>query len=172
MKNVVLVGFPGSGKTTIGKQLATQLGLRFVDLDAAIEEKYHTTIPQLFNKYGEFVFRKCEYATLTQVLQDNNMLLSTGGGTPCFHDAMDVINQHSISIYIKLSEDTLFDRLKDSRKKRPLTQHLNDEELRRFVKETLSFRKDYYEKAQLTLSEMDVNDLSSITSTLFQRIRV
>ena len=91
MKNVVIVGFPGAGKTTVGKSLASSLHLEFIDLDEAIEAKYHITIPHLFQKYGEFVFRQCEYQTLQEQLQKEQVLISTGGGTPCYQNTIDTL---------------------------------------------------------------------------------
>lgn len=172
MKNVVLVGFPASGKTTIGRTLAPQLGLNFVDLDTAIEVKYHTTVPQLFKKYGELVFRKCEYETLSELLQQDNLLISTGGGAPCFKDAMALINKHSASVYLKLEEATLVKRLRDSRKKRPLTDNLNTSELTQYVHQTLMERAPYYEQAHLIFLENEINDLSALKEHLLKSTRV
>ena len=101
--NIALVGFSGSGKTTIGKKIAARLNLHFADLDAEIESKYHCTIPHLFEKYGEFAFRECEYTTLTELLQHDNQLIATGGGAPCFQDAMQLLNKSCITIYISLN---------------------------------------------------------------------
>lgn len=172
MKNVVLVGFPASGKTTIGRTLAPQLGLNFVDLDTAIEVKYHTTVPQLFKKYGELVFRKCEYETLSELLQQDNLLISTGGGAPCFKDAMALINKHSASVYLKLEENILIKRLRDSRKKRPLTDNLNTSELTQYVHQTLMERAPYYEQAHLIFLENEINDLSDLKEHLLKSTRV
>lgn len=172
MKNVVLVGFPASGKTTIGRSLAPQLGLNFVDLDTAIEVKYHTTVPQLFKKYGELVFRKCEYETLSELLLQENLLISTGGGAPCFKDAMALINKHSASVYLKLEEATLVERLKASHKKRPLTDNLNTTELSNYVHQTLMERSPYYEQAHLTFIESDINDLHALKEQLLKKTRV
>lgn len=172
MKNVVLVGFPASGKTTIGRSLAPQLGLNFVDLDTAIEVKYHTTVPQLFKKYGELVFRKCEYETLSELLQQDNLLISTGGGAPCFKDAMALINKHSASVYLKLEENILIKRLRDSRKKRPLTDNLNTSELTQYVHQTLMERAPYYEQAHLIFLENEINDLSDLKEHLLKSTRV
>jgi len=162
MKNVVLVGFPGCGKTTVGNQLASQLNLNFVDLDAAVEEKYHTTVPQLFQKYGELVFRKCEYQTLNELLQKEQLLIATGGGAPCYEDAMSLINQHALSVYLNLSEETLVQRLRNSHKVRPLVQNLTLPELQQYVHDTLCKRCSYYEQAQLILTEEALSDLSAL----------
>ena len=157
MENVVLVGFPGSGKTTIGQAVATILNLEFIDLDRAIEERYHATIPHIFEKYGEFVFRQCENKVLQETLQKTNVLVATGGGAPCFPNAMDHINEHSLSIYIKMTEEALCQRIKHSRKKRPLTDDLDDEKLISYVHQTLEERKTFYEKAKMQIDGEHVN---------------
>lgn len=148
MNNIVLVGFSGAGKSTIGKRLANKLDMSFVDLDLYIEEKYHTAIPLLFQKYGESVFRTLEFAALKEVLNENNAVIAVGGGTPCHEKAMDLINAHARSIYLKLNENEIVDHLLHSKKKRPLTNHLNETELREYVRKTLAVREPYYLQAQ------------------------
>ncbi len=169
MKNIVVVGFPGSGKTTIGRKLAAYLHLHFVDLDEAIEAKYHTSIPQLFEKYGEFAFRKCEFATLQELLLKPDLLISTGGGAPCFENAMQLINQHAISVYFQLSEAVLVQRLMSSRKKRPLVTGSDIATVKQYVHQTLAVRAPYYEQADIILTEdslLDLNALDSVFATI------
>ena len=163
MNNIVLVGFSGAGKSTIGKRLANKLDMSFVDLDLYIEEKYHTAIPLLFQKYGESVFRQLEFAALQEVLMSENAVIAVGGGTPCHEKAMDLINTHARSIYLKLSEDEIVDHLLHSKKKRPLTNHLNETELREYVKKNLAIREPYYLKAQeiRTLDEIEAQLLTT-----------
>lgn len=155
MKNVVLIGFPGSGKSTVGQLLATTLHVEFIDLDQAIEERYHTSIPHLFEKYGEFVFRKCENKVLKELLQQDNLLIATGGGAPCYPEAMKEINEAGTSIYLKMSEEALFERLKHSPKNRPLTHTLDDDGLRHYIDSTLRQREGFYKQATITI---DVED--------------
>ncbi len=169
MKNIVLVGFPGSGKSTIGRSLAAQLNRSFADLDAVIEAKYRTTIPQLFEKYGEFAFRKCEYSALMETLAQEDLVIATGGGTPCFEDAMEQINRKATSVYLKLSEACLVQRLLLSKKDRPLTHGMAEAEIRRYVQETLPRRAPHYEKAHFIIEEnllQDPKQLDPIIKTL------
>lgn len=144
MNNIVLVGFPGAGKSTIGKKLAERLSMDFVDLDLHIEEKYHTAIPLLFQRYGESAFRTLEYSALLEVLSLDNCVIATGGGTPCQKDAMEQINAHSLSIYLELTENQIVEHLLHSKKKRPLTHLLSEPELREYVHKTLVIREKYY----------------------------
>ena len=148
MENIVIVGFSGAGKSTIGRKLANKLNMTFVDLDLYIEEKYHTAIPLLFERYGESTFRTLEYSALQQALTFENAVIAVGGGTPCHGDAMALINTHARSIYLKLSEDEIVDHLLHSKKKRPLTNHLNEIELREYVTKNLALREPYYLQAQ------------------------
>lgn len=161
MANVVIVGFPGAGKTTLGKTLAERLGLSFVDLDTRVEENYHISVPHLFQKYGESAFRECEYAMLTECLAQSDVLIATGGGAPCFKDAMSRINGAAVSIYLKLTEEELFQRLRSSRKVRPLLQSLDDAGLRAYIHWTLQEREPYYRQAVLTVTtdELEMEDL-------------
>lgn len=157
MKSIVLVGFSGSGKTTIGRVLAHRLGLEFVDLDSAIEEKYHATIPHIFEKYGESVFRQCEYQTLKEKISTPDIVLSTGGGAPTYKDAMQLIKANAFSVYLNLSEESLVDRLKHSKKVRPLTSSLSDEALQEYVHTAMQKRLAYYKMADLVVDEEDVD---------------
>ena len=152
MNTIVLVGFPGSVKTTVGRRLAGELGVPFIDLDLYIEEKYHTAVPLLFQKYGEPAFRALEYAALCEVLAMDGVVIATGGGTPCHKDAMTKINACARSIYLKLTEDQLVERLLRSKKKRPLTDPLSEPELRVYVHDTLALREPYYLQAHEVLT--------------------
>ena len=147
MNRIVLIGFPGSGKSTVGRRLARKLGVAFIDLDLYIEEKYHTAVPLLFQKYGEPAFRALEYAALCEVLANDDVVIATGGGTPCHGDAMDRINARAESIYLRLSEEQLVERLRHSKKKRPLTDSLTLPALRQYVHDTLAEREPFYLKA-------------------------
>jgi len=148
MNTIVIVGFPGAGKSTIGRKLADKLHMAFIDLDLYIEEKYHTAIPLLFNKYGESAFRTLEYAALLEVLSSDNTVIATGGGTPCHKDAMIQINAHARSIYFQLTEEQLVKNLLLSKKKRPLTHLLSESELRAYIHKTLAEREPYYLQAK------------------------
>lgn len=163
MENIVIVGFSGAGKSTVGRKLANKLSMTFIDLDLYIEEKYHTAIPLLFERYGESVFRTLEYAALQEVLTSDNAVIAVGGGTPCYEDAMAQINTHAKSIYLQLDENEIVEHLLHSKKKRPLTNHLNEEDLRAYVRKTLAEREPYYLQSQeiWTLEEIETQLLTA-----------
>ena len=152
---LVIVGFSGAGKSTVGRKLAERLGMDFVDLDLYIEEKYHSAVPLLFQKYGEPAFRALEYAALCEVLAMDGVVIATGGGAPCHGDAMAKINARAQSIYLQLTEDQLVERLLHSKKKRPLTNGLSEQELREYVHKTLSKRESYYLQAETVWSQFE-----------------
>lgn len=152
---ITIVGFSGAGKSVVGAKVAQLLGVPFVDLDLAIEEKYRTSIPILFSKYGEDVFRKCERKVLEESLLRERCVISTGGGTPCSSDAMRLINSCSTSVYLKLSEEILFNNLRKSRRRRPLTDKMEEAQLRQYIHDTLSRRAPFYEMAHHTICSSD-----------------
>ena len=142
----------GSGKSTTGKDLAKALGYEFIDLDQYIEQKYDTTITELFNQFGELGFRKRERESLHEVLIKPNVVLSLGGGTPVYYDNIDVINSHSESFYLRVQLPHLVKRLENKRSTRPLIAHLDDEQLTEFVAKHLFERNPFYQKAKHTIS--------------------
>ena len=160
MTPLVLIGFPGSGKSTVGRRLAAKLGVAFIDLDLYIEEKYHTAVPLLFQKYGEPAFRALEYAALCEVLAKDDVVIATGGGTPCHGDAMAKINARAQSIYLQLTEEQLVERLLHSKKKRPLTNSLAEPDLRAYVHETLAKREPYYRQANIVWTPEEADALT------------
>ena len=162
MKNIVLVGFSGAGKSTVGRRLAERQTMNFIDLDVYIEEKYHTAIPLLFQRYGESAFRTLEYSALQEVLTTENTVIAVGGGTPCHGDAMSLINARAHSIYLKLTEDQIVNHLLHSKKKRPLTNHLSESELREYVRKTLAVREPYYLRAQEVWTIEDFGNLEGL----------
>lgn len=151
MKNIIIVGFPGAGKTTAGRILARLLGRPFIDLDEAVEMHYKATVSHLFRKYGEFAFRKCEQATLRAVLKRDGVVVAAGGGTPCFADNMDRIVAAGIAVYLRLPASVLTERLGSSRRVRPHTSCLEGPALRQYVNETLAAREPFYSRAQVVV---------------------
>lgn len=148
---VILVGFPGCGKSSVGKKLASKLGCDFVDLDEAFEEEYRISIPVFFQKYNEPAFRSCERKVLIKKLQEDKIVLSSGGGTPCFSDNMQLMKDNGIVVYIKMAPASLFDRLSHAKRPRPLVQNKTPEELRTYIDNTLLLREPTYQHAHLTV---------------------
>jgi Shikimate kinase len=153
MNRIFLIGYMGSGKTTIGKLLANKMGYNFVDMDAHIEEKHFKTITQIFAEKGEDEFRRLEQKSLHEVAEFENVIIATGGGAPCFFDNMEYMNSHGLTIYLKLTPNELAERLElIGTSKRPLLAGKNSVELREFIAAGLAKREPYYEKAAYSLS--------------------
>ncbi len=146
---IYLVGYMGSGKTTMGRKLATMMNYHFTDLDQLIEKTYKTSIPLLFQNYDEHAFRLLEQEMLHITQSYEQTVISTGGGAPCFFDNMDFINRSGVSIYLKLTPEQLAERLKNAQKKRPLLQSLEDDELLDHIHKTLAKREEFYRQAKV-----------------------
>lgn len=152
MQNLIfLIGFMGSGKSTIGKKMARELGYSFLDLDTMIENKFRITIPSIFSRFDEDAFRKIEHETLKQTFDVKDHVIATGGGTPCFYNNMDLINKNGISIYLKMLPESLHVRLEQSKKKRPLIEQNQPDKILEYIEQQLWKRKFFYEKANYTV---------------------
>ncbi|WP_341656552.1 shikimate kinase [Blattabacterium cuenoti] len=146
---ITLIGYMGSGKTTIGKMLSQELNLNFYDLDALlVEESKNDSILNFFKKKGELFFRNREHSLLKTILkQKNKYVLSVGGGTPCFYNNIYLLNKYSNTFYLKTDSHTLFKRLSLEKETRPLISHLSKNELFIFIVKHLSKRSYFYEKS-------------------------
>jgi shikimate kinase len=149
MQRIFLIGYMGAGKTTIGKKLATQLNLEFVDLDRFIEKRYNKSISQIFFEKGETQFRAIEMNLLNEIADFENVVISTGGGAPCFHNNMQRMNETGITIYLKVSIEELSRRLEYCKNSRPLLKNKSADELKKFVAENLSERERFYNQASI-----------------------
>ena len=144
-----LVGYMASGKSRYGRILASEEGVRFIDLDRYIEEREHRTIQEIFRDEGEGVFRKLESRYLHEVCElFGDFILSCGGGTPCFNDNMEYMNTQGVTIFLNPSIDTIVKRLIKGKWKRPLVAKLNDDELREYVEKHLAERLPFYSMAK------------------------
>ena len=155
-QRIILIGYMGAGKTTLGKALSKETGIPFYDLDWYIESRMHKRIKEIFDEKGEEGFRKIEHAMLHEVAEFENVIISCGGGTPCFFDNMDYLNQQGETVYLKASPETLQAHLKIGKTVRPLLLNKTPEEVKLFIKEQLAAREPYYLKAHHI---MDVNIL-------------
>lgn len=160
MSRIFLIGYMGAGKTTLGKLLAKYQKLEFVDLDHYIESRYQKTIPQIFSEQGEDEFRSIEKDMLHEVGSFENIIISTGGGVPCFFDNMDYMCNQGITIYLKASAETLANRLSLCKNKRPLIKDKAEDELLSFIKKTLNQRELYYNKAHIIFEAEDFKNYS------------
>jgi len=154
---ISLVGYMGCGKTTIGRKIARRLGYGFVDLDYKIEEEYKHSIRDIFEKYTEDSFRKIEHTVLRQVLQKDNIVVAMGGGTACFYNNMEYINETTTSVYIKMSAEALSSRLVKSKNPRPLITGKTHDDLLKFVSKQLYEREAYYKKAHFTINGLSID---------------
>ena len=148
MKRIFLIGYMGAGKTTLGKAFARAMGLTFVDLDWYIEERFHKTVSQIFTERGEEGFRELEKRMLHEASDFENVVISVGGGTPCFFDNMEYMNQVGETVFLDVDNKVLFRRLKVAKHQRPLLANKTDEELMTFIQEALEKRLPYYTKAK------------------------
>ena len=152
-----LLGFMGSGKSSLAKKLAKKLQLTFLDLDKEIEKKKGCSISEIFSKDGEVAFRKLENEQLKELIQkQSNFVMACGGGTVCFYDNMSLINNSGSSIFLDVDEKILFGRLKEAKDERPLIKSLSETELKTFVHEKLKERRPFYESADLIIRDNNI----------------
>ncbi|GAC1385518.1 MAG: shikimate kinase [Ginsengibacter sp.] len=156
-KKIVIVGFMGSGKTYWGKIWSNQLSIQHVDLDEKISKEERLSISEIFKLKGEEYFRKKEAEFLNTLLDEPSIILSTGGGTPCFNNNIKVILQKSISFYLKCNPETLFTRLKSERSSRPLISSLSDKDLGIYIEQKIAEREVFYNQANYILEEEKIN---------------
>jgi shikimate kinase len=152
-----LIGLPGSGKSTLAKELSKKLSYSLIDTDQIICKKEGTTIEEIFNKKGENYFRKLESDTLKELVKTEHAVISTGGGTPCFFDNMEVINQKGLSIFLNIPIKDITKRLIESHdQNRPLIKGKNQEQIEKFLEEKLQERLPYYSKATVEFADPSV----------------
>lgn len=175
MIRIFLIGYMGVGKTTAGKELAKSLGLEFLDLDQFIQSRYNKSISRIFEEEGEEKFREIENNILKEVSEFENTVISTGGGAPCFHDNMEIMNNAGITIYLKADAELLANRLNTCKDKRPLIKDKSPEELTQFVADSLDKRSFYYEQARIVFeAEQLVNkeDTDKYVSSLIEKLNI
>ena len=141
----------GSGKTTIGRQLALQLNWSFIDLDKKIEENAGKTIAEIFSQNGEEYFREIETKVLENLKSVKNTIISTGGGTPCHDENMEFMLGNGLTVYLKLTPDELETRLSESRGDRPLIMNLDNGNLKVFVEKKLADREKWYDRSEIII---------------------
>ena len=165
MKRIILIGYMGSGKTTVGKALAKEIGLPFYDLDWYIESRMRKKVSQIFAERGEEGFRVIERNMLHEVAEFEDVVISCGGGTPCFFDNMDYLNSQAQVVYLRCEPEVLRMHLLMGKGDRPLLKGKSAEELIGFIRQQLEYREPYYLKAKYTLdvSLMDNYDKIKIT---------
>jgi len=150
---IVLIGYMASGKSAVGLKLSYKYNLLFVDLDDYIEKKEKKTISTIFKEKGEIYFRLKEAEYLEELLTSNeNLVLSLGGGTPCYGNNMDVIIKNSISYYLKTSINTIHSRLILEKNKRPLVANIKEENLSEFIAKHLFERSIFYQRSNKTIT--------------------
>lgn len=159
---IFLVGMPGSGKSTLGRQLASELNLPFVDLDQVIEQHEGKSISDIFRQHGEDYFRRVESELLNAwAARPDAYVMATGGGAPCFYNGMDKLNSAGVTLYLHVPIETLVQRTKN-KQHRPLLANESSEELTNRLTSLFSNRKDVYSQAQFTLTNPTLSNALSV----------
>ena len=165
MVRIFLTGYMGAGKTTLGKAFARKMNVPFVDLDWYIEERFHKTVGELFTERGETGFRELERNMLHE-----NVVISTGGGAPCFFDNMEFMNRVGKTVFLDVHPDVLFRRLRIAKQQRPILQGKEDDELKAFIIRALEQRAPFYTQAQYIFNADELEDRWQI-ETAVQRLQ-
>lgn len=171
MTRIILIGYMGVGKTTIGHALAKVLGVPFYDLDWYIESRMRKTVKQIFDEKGEDGFRSIEHNMLHEVAEFENVVVSCGGGTPCFFDNIDYMNSQADTVYLKATPEVLYEHLQMGRTVRPLLLGKSPEEVRTFIREQLQEREKFYTKARYTLDVNLMDNHEKINITVQELLR-
>ena len=151
MVRIFLTGDTGAGKTTLGKAFARKLNIPFIDLDWYIEERFHKTVGELFTERGEAGFRELERNMLHEVAEFENVVISTGGGAPCFFDNMEFMNRTGKTVFLNVHPDVLFRRLRIAKQQRPILQGKEDEELMDFIIQALESAHLFIRRRNISL---------------------
>ena len=154
---IYLIGYMGSGKSTLGRRLSKHLSVQFVDMDHYIEERNYKTIPQIFAEEGEAEFRKKERKALEELSEFTDIVIATGGGAPCFFDNIDLMNKSGKTIYLNIDPEILAERLIKSKTERPLIKGKSKEELVAFIDSTLKKRNEFYKQAKYQITQPDID---------------
>ena len=166
MKRIIIIGYMGSGKTTVGHALSQELGLPFYDLDWYIETRMHRTVKQIFDEKGEEGFRKIEHNLLHEVAEFEDVIISCGGGTPCFFDNIDYINRQGETVYLKCTTDVLYKHLKMGKTVRPLLLNKTPDEVKTFIDAQLKQREPFYAKAKHIVDVSLMDNKEKIKTTV------
>ena len=160
MMIISLMGYMGSGKTLVSKELSILNNFKIFDLDTEISKQNNRSITEIFKEKGEIFFRKTEKEVLEKILSsEKNIILSLGGGTPCYYNNIDSINEKTISVFLKTNVKTLAQRLSSEKDKRPLIQNISNEDLPEFIAKHLFERNPFYNQAKITIN---TDNLSAI----------
>lgn len=170
MKRIFLIGYMGSGKTTLGKAYARAMQLQFIDLDWYIEERFHKTVQELFEERKEDGFREIERNMLHEVAEFEDVIIACGGGTPCFFDNMEYMNGKGETVFLDVSPEVLFRRLKIAKSKRPLLMDKSDEELMDVIQNALRVRIPFYSQAKYVFNAESLEDREQISCSV-QRLK-
>ena len=164
---IYLVGYMGAGKSTTSKRLANKLGWEAYDTDRLFEERFKISINDFFHKYDANLYRKLETQILHDTLKYDNAVIATGGGTPCFNNNMEWMNQHGFTVFLKVCPQSAISRLSQSKVKRPILIDKTQEELAEFIMKNYAERLPFYEQAQLTFKgeDCDVEQLATLIPT-------
>lgn len=168
MIRIFLTGYMGAGKTTLGKALAKELQIPFIDLDWYIEERFHKSVGELFTERGESGFRELERNMLHEAGEFEDVIISTGGGAPCFFDNMEYMNRVGKTVFLNVPPDILFDRLRIAKQQRPILQGKKDNELRLFIIQALEKRVPFYAQAHYTFDADELEDRRQIETSVQQ----
>jgi len=165
-KNIFLVGFMATGKSTLARKLAHSLSFRLIDTDTYIESKYKSTISDIISLYGTDNFRLKEHDALHEIINCENSVIATGGGLPCYYNNMDMINENGFSVYIRLPSDIIFNRLRNAVTQRPLVKGMDDRTLLNFIEQTLLEREPFYNLAHCVISSRNIKINTLLTPIL------
>lgn len=152
-----IIGFKNSGKTTFGRELSNRLGFDFIDLDEYIESSEGRSIPEVYTIIGEDAFRRLEWKALKEVVKNNNIVISTGGGAPCHCDNMNLMEEYGDVIYLKVADETLVGRLKKAAVDRPIVLGKSEEELRLYLADMRNKCEHHYLRARFIVDGDNLN---------------
>lgn len=165
-KPLFIIGYMASGKTTFGRALARETGKDFIDLDFYIEQRFRKTIPQIFEERGEEGFRKVESSMLHEVGEFDDVIISCGGGTPCFFDNMAYMLERGDVVFLEASVERITERLVINNARRPLMKGKSREEIAATVTAGLAARDQWYSQANIRFCGEHLEDKRQISTSV------